>query len=74
MIRSFTLDFWLDEGWYVGKLREVPGVFSQGESLEELKMNIQDAYDLMMKDIWGQSKNMNSEGCWEISADFYSDP
>ncbi|MDE0285687.1 MAG: type II toxin-antitoxin system HicB family antitoxin [Gammaproteobacteria bacterium] len=50
MIRSFTLDFWLDEGWYIGKLREVPGVFSQGENLEELKTNIQDAYDLMMQE------------------------
>ena len=64
MVKRFTLDFWMDEGWYVGKLREVPGVFSQGESLEELKTNIQDAYDLMMQDIWGQSKNMNSECCW----------
>lgn len=43
-----TLDFWLDDGCYVGKLREVPNVFSQGESLEELKANIQDAYRLMM--------------------------
>ena len=50
MTRSFTLDFWQDEGWYVGKLREVPGVFSQGESLEALKENIQDAYDLMMQE------------------------
>ena len=50
MIRSFTLDFWMDEDWFVGKLREVPGVFSQGESLEELKTNIQDAYDLMMQE------------------------
>ncbi len=50
MIRNFTLDFWLDEGWYVGKLREVPGVFSQGENLEELKMNIRDAYDLMLEE------------------------
>ena len=48
MFRKFTLDFWLDDGWYVGKLREVPGVFSQGESLDELKSNIQDAYRLMM--------------------------
>ena len=53
MISNFTLDFWQDEGWYVGKLREVPGVFSQGESLEELKVNIQDAYDLMMQDNLG---------------------
>lgn len=49
MQRSFTLDFWIDDGWYVGKLREVPNVFSQGESLEELKTNIQDAYRLMLE-------------------------
>ena len=48
MPHSFTLDFWIDDGWYVGKLREVPNVFSQGESLDELKSNIQDAYQLMM--------------------------
>ena len=47
MPHRFTLDFWIDGGWYVGKLREVPNVFSQGESLEELKANIQDAYRLM---------------------------
>ena len=50
MIRNFTLDFWIDDGWYVGKLREVPGVFSQGANLEELKINIKDAYDLMMEE------------------------
>lgn len=50
MIRSFTLDFWIEDGWYVGKLREVPGVFSQGANLEELKINIKDAYDLMMEE------------------------
>ena len=48
MIRNFTLDFWIDDGWYVGKLREVPSVFSQGANLEELKINIKDAYDLML--------------------------
>ena len=47
---SFTLDFWIDDGWYVGKLREVPNVFSQGESLEALKTNIQDAYRLMVEE------------------------
>ena len=48
MERRFTLEYWLDEGWHVGKLREVPGVFSQGKSLEELEENIRDAYQLMM--------------------------
>ncbi len=50
MVRYFTLEYWMDEGWYVGKLKEVPGVFSQGASLEELEENIQDAYQLMMEE------------------------
>ncbi|MEW6108520.1 MAG: type II toxin-antitoxin system HicB family antitoxin [Nitrospirota bacterium] len=48
MLRHFTLEYWIDEGWYVGRLREVPGVFSQGETLKELEKNIQEAYSLMM--------------------------
>ncbi len=50
MSRNFTLEYWIDDGWYVGKLKEVPGVFSQGESLEDLEKNIQDAYQLMMNE------------------------
>jgi predicted RNase H-like HicB family nuclease len=45
---QFTLEFWRDGDFYVGRLLEVPGVFSQGETLEELRENIQDAYDLMV--------------------------
>jgi predicted RNase H-like HicB family nuclease len=48
MVRHFTLEYWIDDGWYVGKLREVPGVFSQGETLEELEDNIKDAYHIML--------------------------
>ncbi len=47
MKRQFTLEYWLDEGWYVGKLKEAPGVFSQGETLEELEENIREACQLM---------------------------
>lgn len=47
---KFTLEHWLDDGWYVGRLKEVPGVFSQGETLEELKNNIKEAYQLMMEE------------------------
>ena len=50
MLRHFTLEYWVDEGWYVGKLKEVPGVFSQGESLQELEENIRDAYHLMIEE------------------------
>ncbi len=44
---SFTLEYWTDDGWYVGRLSEIPGVFSQGETLEELQENIREAYQLM---------------------------
>lgn len=50
MVRHFTLEYWVEDGWFVGRLREVPGVFSQGETLEELEKNIQEAYQLMMED------------------------
>jgi predicted RNase H-like HicB family nuclease len=47
MNTRFTLEYWIDDGWYVGTLKEVPGVFSQGESLAELEDNIRDAYRMM---------------------------
>ena len=31
----------------VGRLREIPGVFSQGENIDDLKTNIKDAYKLL---------------------------
>ena len=49
MKRYFTMQYWMEDEWYIGKLREVPGVFSQGETLEELKENLSDAYHMMME-------------------------
>ena len=51
MKRKLTLEYWEDDNWYVGKLREVPDVFSQGESLKELEENIKDAYALLMSEL-----------------------
>jgi predicted RNase H-like HicB family nuclease len=48
MRRPFTLEYWQDGDWLVGRLVEVPGVFSQGETLDELRENIQEAYELMV--------------------------
>jgi len=50
MKRKFTLEYWIDDEWYVGKLKEVPGIFSQGESLYELEENIKDAFKLMTEE------------------------
>jgi len=46
---QLTLEYWEDDGWFVGRIVEIPGVFSQGESLEDLKENIQDAYKMMLE-------------------------
>jgi predicted RNase H-like HicB family nuclease len=47
MKRNFTLEYWRDEGWFVGRLKEVPGVFSQGKTIYDLEENIRDAYKMM---------------------------
>lgn len=47
---TLTLEYWQDEGWFVGRLREIPGCFSQGESLEELERNIAEVYKLLLED------------------------
>jgi len=48
-LTKLTLEYWNDEGWLVGRIVEVPGEFSQGETLDDLKENIQDAYKLMLQ-------------------------
>jgi predicted RNase H-like HicB family nuclease len=50
MDKTFTLEYWRDGDWYVGRLKEVPGVFSQGKTLEELEENVRDAYALMLEE------------------------
>ena len=46
----FRLEYWKDGDWYVGRLPQVPGVFSQGSTLDELEENIRDAYRLMLEE------------------------
>jgi predicted RNase H-like HicB family nuclease len=47
---NFTLEYWLDDDWYVGKLRELPNCFSQGATLQELEENIKDVYSMLLED------------------------
>ena len=48
MSQTFVLEYWQDDGWYVGRLKGVPGVFSQGKTVAELEENIRDAYRMMI--------------------------
>lgn len=68
MKRFFTLEYWQDNGWFVGKLREIPGVFSQGKTLEELKENIIDAYRMMLAEYDTGEKQSDSK-CTELGVE-----
>jgi predicted RNase H-like HicB family nuclease len=50
MLRYFTLEYWIEDDWHIGKLKEIPGVFTQGETLQELEDNIREAYYLMLEE------------------------
>jgi predicted RNase H-like HicB family nuclease len=45
-----TLIYWKSEKFWLGKLLEHPEVMTQGETLDELKSNIKEAYLLMAMD------------------------
>jgi predicted RNase H-like HicB family nuclease len=49
-MKQFTLEYWTDDAWFVGRLKEMPAVISQGETLGELQTTIRDAYALMVED------------------------
>ncbi|MCC6368482.1 MAG: type II toxin-antitoxin system HicB family antitoxin [Bryobacterales bacterium] len=50
MTLRLKLEYWKDGGWFVGRLPQVPGVFSQGATIEELEENIRDTYRMMLED------------------------
>ncbi len=50
MSARVTLEYWRDGEWYVGRLHEIPGIFSQGKTLPELEANIRDAYRLTVEE------------------------
>lgn len=60
MLIDFRLEYWIEDNWYVGHLKDVPGVFSQGETLEELQENIKDAYQMMRASDETHSPELNS--------------
>ena len=50
MSLRLQLEYWKDGKWFVGRLPQVPGVFSQGANLEELEENVRDAYRMMIEE------------------------
>ena len=50
MTLRLQLEYWRDGNWFVGRLPQIPGVFSQGATIEELEENVRDAYRLMLEE------------------------
>ena len=61
MNRTFTLEYWQDGVWVVGRFKGIPGVFSQGKSLDDLVENIKDAYQMMMADDAGKPVGITTQ-------------
>jgi predicted RNase H-like HicB family nuclease len=47
------------DGGFSGQCLELPGAISQGETLEELKANMEDAIKLMREPIEAEAKDKN---------------
>ena len=50
MATKMTMIYWKGEKYWLGRILEHPEIMSQGENLEELEMNIKDAYLMMAMD------------------------
>ena len=50
MKTKMTMIYWKSDKFWLGKLLEHPEIMTQGETLEKLEENIQDAYFLMAMD------------------------
>ena len=40
--KELTLEYWPEHGWFEGRLREIPEMLSQGQSLDELEENVRE--------------------------------
>ncbi len=50
MKTKLKIVYWKGKKFWLGKILEHPEIMSQGETIEELKENLIDAYKLMLMD------------------------
>lgn len=48
--KQLTMVYWKGERFWLGKLLEYPDIMTQGETIEELEVNLKDAYRLLVMD------------------------
>ena len=50
MNKQLTMVYWQGERFWLGKLLEYPDIMTQGKTVEELEVNLKDAYRLLVMD------------------------
>ncbi len=45
------------EEFFIGTIKEIPAVISQGNSIEEAKQNVRDALELYLEDMQNEEDN-----------------
>jgi len=48
-LQTYSAVYVPTEGWWAAKVVEIPGVISQGETLDEARGNLQDALEQMLE-------------------------
>jgi len=49
MTQQFTANYKKSGGWYLGWVEEIPGVNTQGKTLQEVKKNLKEALGLVLE-------------------------
>lgn len=47
------------EEFFIGTIKEIPAVLTQGETIEETKLNVMDALKLYLEDMQSEEDNLN---------------
>lgn len=48
--KAFTMIYWKEDKFWLGKILERPEIMTQGLTLKELELNLKDAYYMMVMD------------------------
>ena len=53
-----VIEFDPETGMYVGSVPQIPGAFTQGETLEELRANLREVVELLIEDAQANGEDL----------------
>jgi predicted RNase H-like HicB family nuclease len=49
--KQLTLEFWPENGWFEGRLKEIPEILAQGQTMEELEDHLREDCAALLSDV-----------------------